>query len=127
MKFIMLCLADLVLLAGSVKIDGPAKDPAGQRIVAEDPVRARLEQRITVEFRTLPLRDALDFLRDRYAIPMQIDEEAFKKNAGIQDVKNQLVRLRMANVKLKDMLQKLLDQVHGTYDIRNRQLLIFPK
>ena len=116
-----------MLLAGSEKPDGPAKNPAEQRIVAEDPLKARLEQRITGEFRTVPLGDALDFLRDRYEIPMQIDEEAFKKHAGIRDVKNQLVRLRMANMKLKETLQKLLDPVQGTYDVRNRQVLILPK
>jgi hypothetical protein len=128
MKFSnIICLASLLLLDSLARSDGQAKNQAGQRIVAEDLLKTKLEQLITIEFTFQPLRDALDRLRDRYDIPMQINEEAFKKNAGIQDVKNQPIRLRVANVKLKDTLQKLLDQVQGTYDIRNRQVLIFPK
>jgi hypothetical protein len=123
----IICLASLLLLASLARSDGQAKNQTGQRIVAEDLLKTKLEQLITIEFTFQPLRDALDRLRDRYDIPMQINEEAFRKNAGIQDVKNQPIRLRVANVKLKDTLQKLLDQVQGTYDIRNRQVLIFPK
>jgi hypothetical protein len=126
MKFTStLCLAGLLLLACLARPDGPAKNQAGQRIV--DPLRTKLEQRITVEFTFRPLCDALQFLRDRYGIPMQINEEAFKKQAGIQDVKNQPIRLRVENMPLKDTLQKLLEQVQGTYDIRNGQVLVFPQ
>jgi hypothetical protein len=97
-------------------------------ISIENPLKGKLEQKITAEFDRPPLRDVVQFLSVRHGIAMQIDAEAFNSCAGITDVNNQITLLRrQTNVALKEILQAVLDQVEGTYRIRDNDLLIVPK
>ena len=75
-----------------------------------------------------PLADALQDLSERYQFPIRIDQDAFRKQVGIMDVRNQQVQLaRIKKAAVKDVLQTFLDQVHGTYRIYDHKVQIIPR
>jgi hypothetical protein len=65
-----------------------------------------------------PLKDALEFLTDRYDITILVDTNAFKAE-GQEAVEDQPVRLpKMVGVSLGTVLRLLTGQINGTYLIR---------
>jgi hypothetical protein len=75
------------------------------------------------------LKDALEFLADRYDVPVIVDFKAFEE-IGVQQVEEQPVQLpKMVGVSLATVLRLLLSQLkgdehHGTYAIQDDHLLI---
>jgi hypothetical protein len=76
-----------------------------------------------------PLKDALEFLSDRYDLTIIVDEQAFLE-IGVQRAEEQPVQLpKMVGVTMATVLRLLLSQIkgdeyHGTYAIRDDHLLI---
>jgi len=69
-----------------------------------------------------PLKDALEFLNDRFEVPILVDSAAFKAE-GLDSVEEIAVKLpRMTAVRLSTVLRLLLDQVKGTYMIRSEYI-----
>src|SRR5262249_32932301 len=65
-----------------------------------------------------PLKDALEFLGDRYELAIRIDTKAFRA-AGVGGIEDQPVRLqRLSGVTLDRVLTALLTQVGGGYVVR---------
>jgi len=66
-----------------------------------------------------PLKDALEYLGDRYDLTFLINLEAFKEDLSRMDMKDQPVKLpKLTEVRLSTVLRMLLAQVDGTYVIR---------
>jgi tetratricopeptide (TPR) repeat protein len=64
------------------------------------------------------LREALEFLSDRYDVTILVDGQAFKAE-GTDAIEDQTVKLpRMTNVSLATVLRLLTAQVNGTYLVR---------
>jgi hypothetical protein len=74
-----------------------------------------------------PLRDALEFLSDRYDITMIIDGQAFKDDLEETKIASKPVLLpKMKAVAFGTVLRLLLDQVGGTALIRSDYIEIVP-
>ena len=72
------------------------------------------------------LREALEFLSDRYDVQFIINARQFQEeNAGSPD-KMKVQLPRMMNVRLATILRLLLAQVHGTYLIRPEYIEVVP-
>lgn len=93
-------------------------------------LRARLHRPITVEYGfgpSMTLGDALEFLSDRYDVPIDVDVNAFAA-IGVAKVKEQPVQLPgFRNVSLGTVLRLLLNQIKGdvyvgTYHIRDGRI-----
>jgi len=68
--------------------------------------------------RKTPLRDAMEFLSDRYNVTILIDNAAFKLES-IDNVEDLPVHLpRISNVRLQTVLQLLSNQVNGSYLVK---------
>jgi hypothetical protein len=66
-----------------------------------------------------PLRDAIEFLQDRYDVTIIPDQAAFKADQQIDNINEQPVQLpRMMGVSLATVLRLLTAQVNGTYLVR---------
>jgi hypothetical protein len=64
------------------------------------------------------LKDALEFLIDRYDVPMRIDEKAFQA-AGVNQIESQPIKLPvLTNVRVEKVLDLLLSQVQAAYVVR---------
>ena len=92
--------------------------------------KAKLDRRINLENgidANTPLKDALEYLADKYQLPLTLDAKAFEK-AGIQKVEEQPVKLAaMKNVTLGKVLELLTAQVQGTYQVANDKVVIVPR
>lgn len=95
-------------------------DPVTIRKVKE--LREKLAKPINLEKgidANTPLKDALDFLQDRYDLTILIDTAAFEADQQLKEVESQPVKLpKMLGVSLGTVLRLLLSQVNGTYLIR---------
>jgi len=66
-----------------------------------------------------PLRDALEFLADRYHVTIVVDSQAFDTDLGMKEIESTSVRLpRLNGVRLGAILRLLLDQVNASYLVR---------
>jgi hypothetical protein len=73
-----------------------------------------------------PLKDAVEFISDKFEVPIVIESQAFRAK-GIPEVETQPVRLpRLRNIRLSGLLRLLLDQVNATYLIRDDYVQIVP-
>jgi hypothetical protein len=90
----------------------------------------RLDKPVTLDKgidRKTPLKDALEFLSDRYDIAIRIDSAAFKERLKLDDVGNAPVHLpRISGVRLGLVLTLLAKQVNGSYDIKRDYIEIMP-
>jgi hypothetical protein len=90
----------------------------------------RLRQRLNIQVNldkgidpNTPLKDAIEFLADRYDLPMLIDSKAFE-TIGVQKVEEQPVQLpKMVGVSMRTVLRLLMAQIkgdvyHGTYIVQ---------
>jgi hypothetical protein len=89
-------------------------DPALNSVTKQ--LRGRLNQRINLDKGidgNTPLKDALEFLADRYDLTLIIDTTAFEQ-IGVQRVEETPVTLpKMTRVRLSTVLRMLLAQVKG--------------
>jgi hypothetical protein len=73
-----------------------------------------------------PLKDALDFLSDRYDMTFVLDVKAFKEE-GMEDVEGFKVRLpKMKGVRMGTVLRLTLDQLDASYLVRKDHIEITP-
>jgi hypothetical protein len=112
----------------------PAKEleSAEERLAAAcKQLRAKLTQPISLEKgidSNTPLKDAVEFLSDRYEIPLLVNEAAFPKDENGNSVMGHPVRLsKLTGVKLGTVLRLVLAQVQGTYLIRGDHIEIVPR
>src|SRR5262249_39630067 len=84
-------------------------------------IREKLSRPISLEKaidKNTPLKDALEFLTDRYDVTILIDIPAFKQD-GVDNVEELPVGLpKMSNVSLGTILRLLSGQINGTYLVR---------
>jgi hypothetical protein len=91
-------------------------------------LRAKLDVPITVEFEPGPLKELLAFLQDRHGIPIIVDEDAFKTDEQLIDVKGQQVKLdKVVGVKLRTVLHLVLVQVNGDFLVRDGMVVVVPR
>jgi hypothetical protein len=115
MNAVFLC--GLALAVGQV-----ARQPTPAEILKD-----QLAAPISVEFDQVPLGDAVSYLRDRYGVPITIDQKAFRDEFGVKDVETRCVELaKVDKMPLGQVLELLLNQVRGTYRIDKDKLLIAP-
>jgi hypothetical protein len=92
-------------------------------------LRKKLDTKVTLDKGLqagTKLKDALDFLSDRYDADFVIDKPAFKK-AGKEDISATRVELRkVAGVSLKVVLYMVLDQLEATFELRDGAVRIVP-
>ena len=97
---------------------------------AQSALEQRLDQRTSLDkgiARKTPLKDALEFLSDRYDITILIDSAAFKQRLKIDDVDNAPVHLlRCSNVRLGLVLSLLAKQVNGSCEVKRDYIEITP-
>ena len=68
--------------------------------------------------RNSPLKDAMEFLADRYDVTILVDEAAFRLE-GTEAIGDMPVGLpRVSNVRLQTILQLLCEQVNGSYLVK---------
>ncbi len=110
--------ADPVARVAVPEREGEKKEEANKETDLARLARTKLAQR--VDFAGLdantPLKDALDFLRDTYRLPIFVDEASFQA-IEVQKVEEQPVQLpKMHNVRLGTVLRLLLKQIRGNRD-----------
>jgi hypothetical protein len=95
-------------------------DPATLRKIRE--MKAALNRSIDLEKgieANTPLKDALEFISDRFGITILIDTQAFKSDLSVDAVEDQPVKLpKMTNVSLGTVLRMLTAQINGTWLVR---------
>jgi hypothetical protein len=111
----------LILILGLVAL--PAQAQAQSRIEAKLDTPVSLEKGIDAN---TPLKDVVEFLRDRYDISIVIDTQAFKAK-GVEAVDESPTHLpKLLAVNLGTTLQVLVKQVNGTYEVKDKHVLIVP-
>jgi RNA polymerase sigma factor (sigma-70 family) len=72
-----------------------------------------------------PLREATEFLGDRYKVQIIFDDPAFKRDLSIDNMSEQPVKLpKLSGLTLSQVLQLLATQVNATYLVRPNHILI---
>jgi hypothetical protein len=97
-------------------------------VVRGETLDDKLKRKVTVSVieANTTLKDALDFLSDRYKITFQIDEARFK-NAGIQEAGRLPVMLdEQKDVPLGTVLKTLLKSANATYQVKKNQVVVVP-
>jgi hypothetical protein len=109
----------------------PAEEKAKEAARTPQAVRAKLASPAAVDEigAGTPLKEAMQFLAERFEVTIAIDVDAFKTDLGIQDVDNQPVKLaKMNNVRLDTVLRLLVQQTGGDFFISNDGVIwIMPK
>ena len=120
LRHVLTCTLFLACTAATEAADRttPEKKEAG---VTAKQLVARLSQRFSLEKgidANTPLKDALEFLSDRFELTIRIDSEAFMAE-GVREIHTQPVRLpRFAGVPLERVLDLLASQVNGACAVR---------
>jgi hypothetical protein len=101
---------------------GPAPGKPNQQL------KEALDKDVLIDFSPGPLKEALNYLADRYEFQFKIDDQAFQKR-GIKNVGQTKVSAPKASSQLADVLQKILDQVNATFRVSQTgdSLIIVPK
>jgi hypothetical protein len=88
----------------------------------------KLNRRITVDKAleaNVPLREALDFLTDRYQLPILVNREAFRADLQMADVEGQQVKLPgLKAVRLSTVLRLLAGRVDGGFLLKGDHIEI---
>jgi hypothetical protein len=124
-QFLLIALGTMLGLPISVALaqDGTVKSEHSTK-----EVRQRLNNPVSLEKgieANTPFKDAIEFLSDRYDLPIYIDQTAFKKKYETKPKEpfnpdDQPVRLpRMVGAKLHTVLRLLSEQLGGTYLVRS--------
>jgi hypothetical protein len=127
-----------LLLAAALSLGWQPPD-SGPKNVAQKPkvrtaqeLRAKLAAPVTLERGidpNTPFRDAMEFLADRYELPIFVDTMGFS-HQGTDDVEGQQVRLpKLVGVRLSTILSMLVAQVKGTYLVHKDfiEITTFPR
>jgi hypothetical protein len=101
----------------------PLSSDVGQQPPVESRIEEALEQTTEFNLDPQPLKDAIDFIAQRYQIPILLDRKTFE-DASINTSAE--VRLPYAGLKLRQVFTLLLDQVGQPmgFDIRDGVLWI---
>jgi tetratricopeptide (TPR) repeat protein len=95
-------------------------DPVTLRKMRE--MREKLNKTVDLEKgieANTPLKDALEFLSDRYQITILVDSAAFKSDLSVDAVEEQPVKLpKMTGVSLATVLRMITAQINGTFMVR---------
>jgi hypothetical protein len=127
-RAILMCgvLLACAALAAAEDRTGPEKKSAGP---SARELLARVRQPITLDKGVdpnTPLKDALEFLADKFEVPILIDAMAFR-DMGIQELETAPVRLPIVrNISMAKVLRKLLGQVLATYTVHDGYLGVVP-
>lgn len=84
-------------------------------------IQEALEQLVEFSIDPQPLKDAIDFVRTRYQIPILFDTKALE-GAGI-DTSTE-VTIQTVGIKLRGMLTLLLGPLNLSFDVRDEVLMI---
>jgi hypothetical protein len=91
-------------------------------------IRAKLDQPVTLEFQPGQIGDALDFITDRYNIPITIERKAFNVQLDLDEFLQQRVQTpKFFGTKLRTVLRSLLCQAGADFQLRDGGLIILPK
>jgi len=105
-------------------VPGPQPTTPAEPAAAVAKIKRALDEPTTIEFVDTPLRDVVDFLRDRHHIDIQLDSLALKQagvNLDTQVTKN------TKGISLRSALRMLLEEIPDaevTFVIHNEVLLI---
>lgn len=113
----------LSLLAACAHMHGQAAWPAPPEPLRPDELdaaalRSKLASPVTIDSfeANTPLKEALDFLQERYAFKISFDHKSFQ-DSGIKDVEKTPIKMpKMVNVSLSLILDGLIGQVGGQRD-----------
>src|SRR5262245_22284945 len=117
----------VMVFGGSSLAGGPDPGPFYHENGPGQAMREKLATAVTLDKGidpNTPLKDALEFLSDRYDVTIIVDSNAFAQ-IGVQKVEEQPVQLpKMSGIPLSTVLRLLLGQVKGdmyagTYQIRD--------
>src|SRR5262249_23927327 len=106
------------------RADRAAAEPI--RTSPSDEINRRLDSRIVIEFEFgMPLKEALEFLGERYGMKLSFDKEAFKSDLIVQKLLDlPIVAPRMVSLKLGAVLELILFQAQCSYQIRDGHVWI---
>ena len=93
----------------------PGADPR------EASIRAALDQKTDIDFVETPLKDAIDFLAAKHAIPIVLNAKNLEE-AGVNI--DTPVTKRLKGLTLRSTLNLLLDELELTYAVQNGVLMI---
>jgi tetratricopeptide (TPR) repeat protein len=93
-------------------------DPATLKRLRD--LKSKLSQSVTLDkIENMSLKDALEFISERYDVPILVDYTAFKVDNMEEGLDERTVKLpRMVGVSMGTVLRLLAAQVNGTYLIR---------
>ncbi len=91
---------------------------------SEEKILAALEQPTELSFHQTPLQAAVDFLKDKYAIEIQIDDKALADNTMSADTP---VTCNVRGVSLRSGLRLLVSQADLAFLIHDEVLLVTTK
>jgi hypothetical protein len=101
----------------------PASSQNKEKSTTANELRNKLAGRVTLDKgmdSNTPLKDAVEFLAERYDVPIIVDAAAFRNDNQIDSVDEMQIRLpKMVGVKLSTVLRLLSAQVNGGYRIRS--------
>lgn len=85
---------------------------------------AALDEKTELDFKAQPLSDVLDYLRQRHNIEIQLDHRSLV-DAGV--AADTPITLSVKGATLREALEKLLDPLKLTFDVRHEVLFIAAK
>jgi hypothetical protein len=122
-------LTALCLVGLSIGLSTPAAradDSAGQvtsgQTTAEQSIKEALREKTQIEFADTPLKDAIDYYKDKHHIEIVFDSRALKE-ANL-DPSAVLITLNVKGISLRSALHLILDQYNLTWVIRDEVMLV---
>ena len=111
-------MLEMLRKAGGLKT---AARHVGRDDAAEAKIRAALEQPTQIEFVETPLKDVIEYLKDKHKIEIQLHSSALKE-AGVDE--SEPVTKNLKGISLRSALRLLLDERQLKYVVHNGVLLI---
>jgi hypothetical protein len=121
----LMILCGVMAFLGVTTFTLAAPDPAKVGEKSPEPAktaaqaRERLNQPITLDRGiepNTPIKDALEFLGEKFGLTLMLDTDAFRTDLQIQEAEAQPVRLpKMNQVRVEQVLRLLTRQVQGDY------------
>jgi hypothetical protein len=99
-------------------------DAAHNTSASEQKIKATLDTKVDLAFgdAPTPLNQVLDFIRDKYRLPIIFDREALQ--AGKIDVSTMTVQISLKDISLRSALAIILKPLHLTYIVKDEELQI---
>jgi hypothetical protein len=91
--------------------------------VAEERIRSELDKETDVDFNEVPLREAIEYIKDKHGIEMRLDQKGLKEAALATDTP---VTMNVKGITLRSALNQLLSELENdpTWVIRDDVLVI---